>query len=84
MLQPNKAIEYIAAGLPVVSTEIPGLQGLFPEPLSFANSSQTFVEKLKKLIEKPKQLGPLSELQEYSWEPYIESIMKDIRKKVAI
>jgi hypothetical protein len=84
MLQPNKAIEFIAASLPVFSTEIPGLQGLFPEHLSFANTSQTFVEKLKQAIEKSKQLAHLSELQKYSWEPYIESIMKNIRKKVAI
>jgi glycosyltransferase involved in cell wall biosynthesis len=81
MLQPNKAVEYLAAGLEVVSTAIPGLSGLFPDYLHVTENSNDFLDKLRQILTRNKTSVSLSELTPFSWDYYLQDILNAFRKE---
>ncbi len=74
---PLKVREYLAAGLPVVSTKIPEVEVL--EQCLIAESKEEFVEKIKEALKEP---GPREErslaMKDESWEGRLEEIRRHI------
>lgn len=81
MLQPYKAVEYLAAGLGVLSSAIPGLQELFPQDIQFYANAQDAIEKVKTLLAAPRlNLAPQL-LSAYDWQAYLAKIERKSRSK---
>ena len=75
MLQPNKALEYLAAGLEVVSTDIPGLRQIFPGHLLIGKDIDEFKAAFAKVLQRYPNPLPASALKDYSWEPYLSDLL---------
>lgn len=82
MLQPYKAVEYLAAGLGVLSSAIPGLQELFSEEICFYRNASEAVEQVKKLLAAPRLNLPKAHLLPYDWEHYLHRIQLQIDEKL--
>lgn len=82
MIQPNKAVEYLAAGLGVLSSAIPGLQELFSEEICFYRNASEAVEQVKKLLAAPRLNLPKAQLVPYDWEHYLHRIQLQIDEKL--
>jgi glycosyltransferase involved in cell wall biosynthesis len=82
MVQPNKAVEYLAAGLGVLSSEIPGLKELFPETLSFYATTAEAITAVETLLQHPRYNLPLESLQHYDWNYYIQEILDSLEKAI--
>lgn len=86
MLIPTKLFEYMAAGLPVVSSDLPFQRELFAkyeigilakpeEPESFANAIRTLVKNRNLAFSLGKN-GQRAFLEEYYWEKQIPSLLE--------
>lgn len=81
MLQPYKAVEYLAAGLGVLSSAIPGLQELFPQEIQFYTCISDAVEQVRGLLAAPRLNLPSKCLAAYDWQAYLEKIEQKIQQK---
>lgn len=79
MLQPNKALEYLAAGLEVVSVNIPGLQGVFPEVLHCVDDRHAFLAALDTAIKRYPYALAESRFDTYNWDYYLEPMLAQWR-----
>lgn len=78
-LNPVKTLEYLAAGVPVVSTAIPDVQHYFVPPVYVANNHQEFIEHLQTVLSKPdasRKKAGLDMAQKSSWDEMTEKIWK--------
>lgn len=82
MLQPNKAVEYLAAGLGVLSSPIPGLKELFPERISFYHNTAEAVAAVEMLLQRPRYNLSLESLRDYDWNYYIQDILHSLAETV--
>lgn len=80
MTQPYKAVEYLAAGLGVLSSCIPGLQELFSEEIHFYKTTAEAIAETEKLLQQPRYNLSLANLQDYDWEFYLQDILLHIEK----
>jgi len=67
-IDPLKVYEYLAAGVPVVSTPVGRVNDL---PVLIGNNHEEFVQKIKEAIEKDsneKRLNRSTEVKQFSWE----------------
>jgi glycosyltransferase involved in cell wall biosynthesis len=72
---PLKAREYLAAGLPVVSTAIPEVQSL--EQCLIAEDRESFVHQLRHALQSPGSRRERSEsMRPHSWEARLEEIAR--------
>ncbi len=81
MLQPYKAVEYLAAGLGVLSSAIPGLQELFPQEIQFYTHAQEAIVKVKGLLEAPRLNVEPQLLSAYDWQAYLAKIERKSRSE---
>lgn len=78
-INPNKALEYLMAGLEVVSAPIPALLGKYPEHIHLADSAQAFLDCLQDTLSRaPRQL-PDQVLYENSWEYWLQPLLQKMR-----
>ena len=76
---PLKAREYLAAGLPVVSTAIPEVQAL--GQCLIGQDREEFVQKLRHAIQSPGARRQISEsMRPHSWEARLEEVTRHILK----
>jgi glycosyltransferase involved in cell wall biosynthesis len=75
---PMKVFEYLAAGLPVVATELPSLVGEVAE-IAFAATAEAFVESLRRALldgDEPARRRRVAYAQSYSWERRVEDAIR--------
>jgi len=74
-VNPLKLYEYLACGLPVVSTKWKTLEELNP-PIFMSNDPDDFVSKLKQALESKKDQASIDFALEKSWEKIFEKVQK--------
>jgi teichuronic acid biosynthesis glycosyltransferase TuaH len=74
-LSPLKLYEYLAAGLPIVSTPVSGFRD-FPELVHLASGPQAFIEAVKAALAEPPQLRQRRRTvaAEHSWNTRLDEI----------
>jgi glycosyltransferase involved in cell wall biosynthesis len=81
-INPNKAAEYLMAGLEVVTVNIPELVDKMPDKIHIAENKEDFLKLIKEcLSHKANQLTDL-EMKELSWEKQINQITDKLNKKL--
>ena len=78
---PMKFFEYLAAGLPVVSTRLSSLEG-FADYLAFADSAEEFASEIDKILSEPSAFDEQSVkklVSEHSYRKRTEKMMKIIK-----
>lgn len=77
---PLKLPEYVAAGLPVVSTPIPSVSELYPEDAAIAATPEEFVMRCEEALKKTNEQKHIRALamQEHTWEMRVDKILGHI------
>ena len=79
---PMKFFEYLAAGLPVVSTRLPSLEE-FADYIHFANTAEEFASKINKILSNSSAIDDprVKELvSEYSYRKRTEKMIETIKQ----
>lgn len=79
-LNPNKAIEYLMAGLEVVSVPIPALEGKFPGLIHIQSTREGFLADLQACLARPPRTLPEADLAENSWERQLIPLIARMRQ----
>lgn len=82
-IDPLKAYEYLASGVPVVSTPVGNVSQL---PVYVAESKEDFVSKLKRAIDEDsleKREKRTLDAKEYSWENRVDSILNIVESLIS-
>lgn len=79
-INPNKAMEYLMAGLEVVSIPIPSLLGKCPDSIHLAASQEDFLAALQDCLNRPPHQLPETVLWEYSWEYQLQPLLQHIHQ----
>lgn len=82
MVQPNKAVEYLASGLGVLSSAIPGLKELFSDVISFYHNTAEAIVAVESFLQRPRYDLPLEKLKDYDWNYYMQEILDSVEKVV--
>ena len=78
---PMKFFEYLAAGLPVVSTRLSSLEG-FADYLAFADSAEEFASEIDKILSEPSAFDEQSVkklVSEHSYRKRTKKMIKIIK-----
>ncbi len=76
---PTKFFEYLAAGLPVVSTALPELNQ-FADKIMIAKSPAEFPELIKRALKKPHRQVDLDFIEQQTWESRFMSVTRELIK----
>lgn len=79
-INPNKAMEYLMAGLEVVSTPIPALKNKFPDHIHIADIQQTFLAHLQDCLNRNPRVLDDQILHENSWESWLAPLLEKIQQ----
>jgi glycosyltransferase involved in cell wall biosynthesis len=81
-INPTKALEYMAAGKPIVSSSVPDVVSNFGDVVSIAGSQKEFLERCQQAAEKPDQkrisLG-IQMAQENGWDSIVAKLEEHVR-----
>ena len=74
---PLKLYEYLASGLPTVSTPISGFRN-YPELVSLASDATTFVQAIRNALTEPKekQERRQQEARKHTWDARVEAVLR--------
>lgn len=81
-INPTKTLEYLAAGQPVVSINLPDLQAFFGDYVALADSHEEFIGQCRKALTQrdPELIGRGIQLaRSYSWEAVVEEMETHVR-----
>ena len=82
-INPNKLYQYAAAGLPVVSSPIQGMDS-DSAGLYFASSHEEFLAAIGRALEKPPDRGQLlARAREHDWDPLARKMDRVLREQLA-
>lgn len=81
-INPNKAMEYLMAGLEVVSTPIPALKGKFSEHIHLSETPQAFLTHLQVCLSRQPRVLDDQILYENSWEYELSQLLKVIKQRL--
>jgi hypothetical protein len=82
-IDPLKAYEYLASGVPVISTPVGNVSQL---PVYVAKTQEDFVKKLKRAMDEDtieKRVKRTLDAKEYSWENRLETIFKIVESLIS-
>src|SRR5205814_10059541 len=80
-INPTKALEYMAAGRPIISTAVPDVVSNFGQVVKIANSSEQFVELCRAALAEPDQRAIERGLQlanDNQWEAIVARLERHI------
>ena len=82
-INPTKALEYMAAGKPIVSTPIPDMVEFYSHIIKIGHDADTFIRLIEKEIESPDSRGisqGIKLAEERTWEKVAEGMYYNIVK----
>ena len=80
-LNPIKLWEYLAAGKPIVSTDVAGFRD-YPELVRIAGDADEFVEAVKGALKEPRELAQLrrDQARNHSWESRVDRVEQVLKQ----
>ncbi|MGH7211674.1 MAG: glycosyltransferase, partial [Acetobacteraceae bacterium] len=83
-MNPLKIYNYLAAGLPVVATAIPNLEGL-ADLITIASDAESFVAAIAGALSRPREdRTPADRVQEFAWPRRIDAMLRSVDARLSV